>query len=134
MSECIEWPGNRNVEGYGRITIRGVQHRVHRLVFWMYNGYYPPEVRHKCDNPGCCNIDHLLGGTHADNMRDMAERNRVTSLGTANGNVKLTEDNVRDIRRRMKEGEPGTALSREYGVTTAAIYDIRNRKRWGHIL
>lgn len=33
-------------------------------------------ARHTCDNNWCINLEHLLPGTQADNLRDMRERNR----------------------------------------------------------
>jgi hypothetical protein len=33
-------------------------------------------VRHKCDRPGCVNIDHLETGTYSDNNQDAVRRGR----------------------------------------------------------
>lgn len=81
-SGCWEWRGDRNELGYGRLTLtrKGLDKaRVHRLMFERYFGPIPLGliVRHKCDNPPCSNPAHLEPGTHADNMRDMAERGRA---------------------------------------------------------
>lgn len=53
------------------------------------------------------------------------------------GTSKLTEEAVRDIRRRLvgKRGsrESGKSLAAEYGVSTTIISDVRNRKIWRHV-
>jgi hypothetical protein len=49
-------------------------------------------IRHKCDNPACCNIEHLEIGTPLDNVNDMIERGRKAIniiRGTQNGQSKL---------------------------------------------
>ena len=47
------------------------------------------------------------------------------------GLAKLTEAQVREIRRRLREGDDTqTAIARDYGVTRACINDIARRKTW----
>ena len=52
---------------------------LHRLVWEAHNAEPIPEnmvVRHTCDNPQCCNPNHLLLGTMQDNVDDMFSRGR----------------------------------------------------------
>lgn len=78
---CWEWRGSRNDLGYGLLSHRGLGlkvARVHRLMLEISQGPFAADlhVRHKCDNPPCINPDHLETGTHADNMNDVALRER----------------------------------------------------------
>lgn len=45
-------------------------------------------------------------------------------------NNKLTEADVSTIRQRIKDGEKGLHLAREYGVHHSMIYLIKNNKKW----
>lgn len=77
MTGCLEWTRGRTKLGYGRLQFRGEDWRAHRVAWFFATGKKPAgEIRHTCDNPPCCNPDHLREGTHADNMRDIAERKR----------------------------------------------------------
>jgi ssDNA-binding Zn-finger/Zn-ribbon topoisomerase 1 len=92
VGECLEWDGSRSDWGYGIILterVDGVRksRMTHKVVFEHHHGDVPRGmiVRHTCDNPPCCRIDHLLVGTHADNTRDMDERGR-RNINTPNLN------------------------------------------------
>lgn len=92
-------------------------------------------VRHRCDNPACINPNHLELGTHAQNMRDMKDRNRAAK-GESNAAARLTEENVREIlstykRRSLEFG--CLAFARKFGVCKKTITDVLDRKTWGHI-
>ena len=74
--ECWEWQGTCRTDGYGQIYIDGKHRASHRVSFFLANRYFPPVVRHKCDNPKCVNPHHLEGGTQSDNMKDVVKRGR----------------------------------------------------------
>ena len=81
MSDCIEFPGVKDRHGYGRMRFQGEMVGAHRVGFFTLYGWWPPVVRHTCDNPPCWNPGHLIPGTHDDNMLDMVRRARqYTSL------------------------------------------------------
>jgi hypothetical protein len=72
----------RNVKshdkGYVRVGYRGMSQGVHRLMYSLLVGPIPDELQvlHRCDNPPCCNPDHLFLGDQNANMRDMADKKR----------------------------------------------------------
>jgi hypothetical protein len=110
---------------------RRKQLHVHRVMYALVNGPIPPGkmVRHSCDNPPCCNPEHLLLGTAKDNAQDALSRGRF-SLGSKNGTSKLTEDQVKDIWR---DPRPQTHIAPDYGVSHDCIWRIKHRKNWKHV-
>lgn len=75
---------------------------------------------------------------------DPAERERLRTIadgsylpvmtGEANKASKLTEDDVREIRRLSVEGVSGVDLAVRFGVTKANISLINRRKAWTHVV
>jgi hypothetical protein len=80
---CHLWLGSTNSTGYGllqgSVAYQGFSFLAHRVAWALANSQDPglSVVRHACDNPLCCNPDHLSIGSQTDNMRDAAERGRL---------------------------------------------------------
>lgn len=84
---CWLYTGYRNVQGYGVINDGGRPGisrsskliGAHRAAWIVINGTLLPgrAVLHKCDNPPCCNPNHLRSGSQADNAADMAAKGRA---------------------------------------------------------
>ena len=134
MSECVEWSGSKNHDGYGKKWWGGKPQSVHRIVFELYHGYMPAVVRHTCDNPSCYNIEHLVGGTMKDNTRDCIDRGRFRrNDGEHNPNSKLKVDDVKEIKKMLSDGQTSSHIARLYGVHHATIGDIKRGVRWKNV-
>ena len=74
---CLEWIGCTDHK-YGSLKVHKVAWRAHRLAWTLAYGDIPTGmlVLHTCDNPPCCNPDHLWLGTQADNVRDKVSKGR----------------------------------------------------------
>lgn len=112
---CWVWTGTRAKSGYGVLNINAKITLVHRLVWRLIRGPIPrrKDLLHTCDNPPCCNPDHLYVGTAKENSRDMVLRGRHC------GN--LTLDQVKEIREKRKNGGKLKALAKEYGCCFSNI-------------
>jgi hypothetical protein len=124
-NECWEWQGYCDPHGYGslKVPILG-ERRVHRISYRLYRGDIPDSmvIRHTCDNPPCVNPCHLLLGTHAQNVKDRVARGR--SARRKPRASKLSDEQVREIRRRYAAGERQYPLAAEFGVNQSTISDI----------
>lgn len=136
---CWLWRGYVTAAGYGQMGA-GLTHRV------SYELTYGPiptglEICHSCDTPNCVRPDHLFIGTHAENMADMAIKNRSNygrhpesiKRGEQVGTSILTSAQVIEIRLQHKAGMTQAQLARQYRVTASCIYDVIKRKNWAHI-
>ena len=78
---CWEWQGSKNADGYGTISARCKQFRTHRVVWQLIFGEIGNlHVCHSCDNPSCCNPEHLFLGTNQQNMQDRQSKGRTKNI------------------------------------------------------
>jgi hypothetical protein len=115
-----------NKQGYARKWHEGKKKLYHRVVFFLANGFWPEVVMHSCDNSRCIEETHLLAGTWDSNNKDRAAKGR--SAKTRTDLRKLTTEDAKVIRSRYSPKRCRvngvSALAREYGVDTKAIYQI----------
>jgi hypothetical protein len=157
-TQCWVWQKGKSAGRYGAFYQNAKAHR------WSYEQFVGPiadgmVVCHRCDNGLCVNPSHLWTGTQADNVADMIAKGRdrkyfgprpwIGKFGDDNvsrkyiermprgaqvNTCKLSEDQVREIRRRYSAG--GTSfgkLAAEYAVSKFNIACIIKRKTWKHL-
>jgi hypothetical protein len=137
--QCWVWTGYMRPSGYGRFSVCNKLTPVHRYSYEEFVGHVPHDlwVLHKCDNPACVRPDHLFLGTDQDNATDKVNKGRQ-SKGEVARQSELTEEDVRDIRRRYRRWSHNCSnareLAEEKGVARDAIHSIIAGKSWRHVL
>ena len=137
--DCWEWPGRKSGGGYGIMKRKGITYQAHRFLYEMWSGLPIPDgmcVCHRCDNPPCVNPSHLFLGTKADNNLDRDAKGR-TFRGPNRKNAKLTDDQVRDVRRRYTRtsyhNSNAPELAEEYGVSRSLINQVASGRARNHV-
>ena len=123
-------------DGYVRTWVNGRNSRLSREIIKAkhpelldVNGRLPSNIfaRHLCDNPKCINPDHIVPGSHQDNMNDMIAHGR-SSYGAINSTAVLDEITVRAIRENHINTNSELAL--QYNVFGSTIRRVRDRTHW----
>jgi predicted XRE-type DNA-binding protein len=128
-SGCIEFTGAKDAAGYGVIGSGlpdPVTLKTHRAAWELKHGPIPEGmwVLHHCDNPPCCNVDHLYLGTVKENARDREVRERI-------GTTTLTARLVREIRKVYARGWfSQTAIAEACGISQAQVSNIVRGRTW----
>lgn len=141
---CQPWRGELASSGYGLFMIYrdGRRHRflAHRIAYHLATGEDPGElcVRHRCDNPPCCNPADLLTGTQAENIADAVARGRLVEpphpRGDAHPRAKLTSSTVAVLRARYAAGGISQrALAAEYGVAQSTVRSAITGQCWSAV-
>jgi hypothetical protein len=140
--ECWPWMAavRRQDEGYGAFWFEGRHVPASRMAYTLTHGepLAGHEVCHTCDNPPCCNPNHLFAASHIVNNNDKIAKDRDAAC-ERHANAKLTNDQVREIRaiRRSVSGRTNRdhpasylRLAERFGVTPQYIGEIvRNETR-----
>lgn len=117
---------------YPLMQIHSKRYQISHYVYEKYKGKIPKGkiVRHTCDNPKCINPEHLLIGTHFDNVQDMVKCNRQAK-GERHSKAKLTEKEV--IAIRINKELTNKELAEQYSVSLSTIKCIKNAETWKHL-
>lgn len=87
------------------------------------------------DGVPCRRFGHLFLGTAHLNMVDRSDKGRAsTVVGEESHLSKVTDDIVREIRRRYAAGGISQRrLASEYGITHATLQSLIHRRTWAHV-
>jgi transposase len=122
-------------DGYPHVNLKRNRIAVHRLVLIAFVGPNPPGqmCRHLDGNPANNCVGNLAWGTYLENAADRAKHGKNLN-GEKNHLAKLTEDDVRAIRRDYKSGGvTHQDLADRYGISKHLVYLVIKRKMWRHI-
>lgn len=147
LDGCWPWMAGRLHWGHGAFTINAKMERAHRVMWVLHYGEIPQGlcVCHQCDNPPCCNPNHLFLGTHRENMADRNAKGRTASgdrsgsalhpevhQGERHWKTRLKEVDIREIRALRGQIRQIDLASR-FGVDQGQISAIQLGKAWKHI-
>ena len=106
---------------------------VHRLVAQAFNPNPDNKgtVNHKDCNPRNNKVDNLEWASQTENMHHAWDNNRIPR-GSKRTQAKLTEEIVKDARRRAANGESCRRLAKIYGVHNQTMWLAVNRRTWFH--
>lgn len=134
-------------QGYMAISLMkpegGHTHKfVHVLVAETFIGERPMGycVNHKDGIKTNNYVSNLEYVTHSDNLKhaySLGLRGRNTFYrGDCNASSKLTENQVRSIKKKLKKYKRGMCkeLGKEYGILTSTISAIKRGENWGWLI
>ena len=99
--ECWPWIGAKDKLGYGKLNVNGKYLRAHALAYQRAKGAIPDgqEIMHLCNNPNCCNPNHLAAGSRSENMQYMVASGRACRKGFPN------TSGVVGVSSKLKKGK-----------------------------
>lgn len=125
--------------GYHHVTLSEDGYResvrVARIVALAFLGS-PPEpdwiIAHKDGDRTNNKVGNLRWTNQIDNRADDV-RNGTRCIGSSIGNSKLTEDQVVEIKERLRCREKQIDIAKDYGVSNHTICLINKGKIWRHV-
>lgn len=128
---CWIWMGATTNAGYGKISVSGKLQLTHRAAYLAASGVIDDSlmVCHVCDVRSCVNPNHLYQGTQRQNVADAINRMKF-AFGGKNGQSKLTEENVLEIRKMLANGGKIFEIAEHFKVGRHCIMDVKTSKRW----
>ena len=120
QGDCLVFTGSLTTKGYGTFHFKGKTCLAHRVAFELHHGREPTGLlMHSCDNPACCNVEHLSEGDDMMNQRDCISKGRKRT--------KLTRGQADEIRNSTLSQRKLAVI---YGVSPRLIFNIKGGTAW----
>jgi len=147
-NECWPWTGHIGKNGYGKavrtIKYGGISdrkqktYRAHRAyLIFVAKKKVPKDayVCHTCDNPPCCNPNHLVIGDAKWNNADMVKKGRNVILrGENSALAKLSDKQVAIIKKALSDHRVSAMeIQDRFHISEPNVRKIINGSRWKHI-
>jgi hypothetical protein len=123
-------------DGYAQVVLSVPGNKqsflVHAVICMVFHGPRPTpthQVAHWDGNRLNNRASNLRWATSQENVDDTKRHGHIL-VGERNAQAKLTEDEVREIRRRFKAGETPRELALVYGMTRSGIRGITEGHNW----
>jgi hypothetical protein len=124
-------PSTNNTKGYARVAIHyldgtKVMESVHRLVAKCFvpNPDNKPQVNHIDGNKLNNHFSNLEWVTNEENAEHAARFIRFDRTKTTKQKMKLTAENVFEIKAKLDSGKSTKEVAEEYGVSRSLIGEI----------
>ena len=128
-----------NGRGYTHIVIRMADgkaktYQVHAIVLDAFVGPKPEglEARHHNNVRDDNRLDNLSWATRSVNNLDKHAHGTMP-IGEKHSQAKLTESQVKELRRKLHKGSTFAAISEEYGITHVTAARIYRGILWSHV-
>ena len=122
--KCWHWKGPRGPQGYGMFGYLGKVYRTHRFAYESTYGLLLPgfQVLHHCDNPPCCNTNHLFVGTNALNVIDRDQKAR-TPKGQTHASTKYPDIFVQ-LARSLANTMSQKDIAKQLGTSKTWVWSV----------
>ena len=117
---CWNWKLVKDRQGYGYGSRCG-ENRSHRASYRIFKGEIPEGifVCHACDNPSCCNPEHLFLGSARENNIDRIKKERF--VGEKQATSIYTDAEIQNVFDLREQGLPITKIAEQTGMSMTHI-------------
>lgn len=135
--ECWPWIGPGVYDNHGQpaavTSLGSVSAKIARWAYALTKGGLQPGfvVMHECDNPLCCNPDHLIQATQGENMKDMARKGRAWKGGPRRPYSDEDKQQIFDMFLNEKPRPSFLEMSRRLGRSDGTVIS-KILQRTGH--
>ena len=131
--ECWPWNASKNRDGYGQFWIGDTFTPSHRYAWEVSRKCKVPDgkiIMHLCDNPPCCNPNHLICGDALKNAHDKIAKGH-TPQAHITACPDLHEGEIWLVRRLLASKIISQArIAKMFKVHQSTISHINTSARW----